>query len=109
METLSMECFSGTLGNCLDFYAQKKKKKPWNKQTKKPYDHCSIDLASDFYTLLQILNAGTHPGIPGWEPGISHHYEAPYMILMHNQVCESSRTKTVHGAHKNFQSPRLAH
>ena len=27
METLSMECFSGTLGNCLDVYAQKKKKK----------------------------------------------------------------------------------
>ena len=41
METLSMECFSGTLGNCLDLYAQKmekkkkKKKKPGNKQTKK--------------------------------------------------------------------------
>ena len=33
METLSMECFSGTLGNCLYFYAQKKKKKAL-KQTK---------------------------------------------------------------------------
>lgn len=56
METLSMECFSGTLGNCLDFYAQKKKKKkkkPWNKQ-KKPCDHCSIDLASDFYIFAML-------------------------------------------------------
>ena len=34
METLSMECFSGTLGNCLDVYAQKKKKKKALKQTK---------------------------------------------------------------------------
>ena len=37
METLSMECFSGTLGNCLDLYAQKKekKKKKALKQTNK--------------------------------------------------------------------------
>ena len=35
METLSMECFSGTLGNCLDFYAQKKKKKKKSPETNK--------------------------------------------------------------------------
>ena len=34
-ETLSMECFSGTLGNCLDFYAQKKKKKKKSPETNK--------------------------------------------------------------------------
>ena len=34
METLSMECFSGTLGNCLDLYAQKKEKKKKKKALK---------------------------------------------------------------------------
>lgn len=85
METLSMECFSGTLGNCLDFYAQKKKKQPWNKQ-KKPYDHCSIDLASDFYTFAtesECRNSSRNSRVRAWN---FHHYEAPYMILMHNQV-----------------------
>ena len=58
METLSMECFSGTLGNCLDLYAQKKEKKkkksPETNKQKKPCDHCSIDLVSDFYIFAML-------------------------------------------------------
>lgn len=77
---------------------KKKKKSPeTNKQTKF-YDHCSIDLASDFAlsTDSECRNSSRNSRVRA----TPHHYEAPYMILMHNQVLSSPTELKQYGSYK---------